>query len=103
VDKDQASALLALRLDAELLITPTGVDQVAVNFGRPDERWLSSLTVTQARELASRGQFGEGSMRPKVEALADFVARRPGAAGLITSPGRLRDALGRKSGTWIEG
>jgi carbamate kinase len=103
VDKDLASALLAVQLDADLLIIPTGVDKVAVNFGQPNERWLASLTVAEAMAMAEQGQFGEGSMRPKVEAIASFVSRRPGGAGVITSPERLGDALRRATGTWIEG
>jgi carbamate kinase len=73
-----------------------------VNFGQSDERWLDSLTVAEALDLAEQGQFGEGSMRPKVEALVGFVQRRPRGAGVITSPERLADALARKAGTWIE-
>jgi len=103
VDKDLASALLAEQLDADLLVIPTGVEKVAVNFGQPDERWLDSLTVAQARAMAEAGEFGEGSMRPKVEAVAGFVAHRPGGAGVITSPEKLRFALRRQTGTWIEG
>ena len=53
--------------------------------------------------MVEQGEFGEGSMRPKVEALVSFVARRPGGAGVITSPERLREALRRQTGTWIEG
>jgi carbamate kinase len=103
IDKDLASALLAVRLEADLLAIPTGVDKVAVSWGRPEQRWLDSLTVAEARRLAEAGEFGEGSMRPKVEALAGFVEQRSGGAGVITSPERLRDALGRSTGTWIEG
>ncbi|HYN32849.1 MAG TPA: carbamate kinase [Ilumatobacteraceae bacterium] len=102
VDKDLTSALLAADLGADLLIVPTGVERVAVNFGTQDERWLDHLTTAEATELAEQGQFGEGSMRPKVEAVVSFVERRPGAAGLITSPDRLRQALERTTGTWIE-
>jgi carbamate kinase len=102
IDKDLSSALLAAELEADLLAIPTGVERVAVNFGQPDERWLDSLTVAEALDLAEQGQFGEGSMRPKVEALVGFVQRRPGGAGVIPSPARLADALARRAGTWIE-
>jgi carbamate kinase len=101
VDKDLASALLAAELGADLLIIPTGVERVAVNFGTPDQRWLDHLSAAEAMRLAEQGQFGEGSMRPKVEALVGFVRRRPGAAGVITSPDRLHDALLHTTGTWI--
>lgn len=101
IDKDLASALLAAELGADLLAIPTGVERVAVNFGQPDQRWLDSITVTEADALAAEGQFGEGSMRPKVEALVGFVRRHPGAAGVITSPQRLSAALRHETGTWI--
>jgi carbamate kinase len=102
IDKDLASALLAVRLGADLLAIPTGVEKVAVNFGEPDQRWLDRLTTAEATQLAEDGQFGAGSMRPKVEALVGFVQQRPGGAGVITSPERLGDALARRTGTWIE-
>ncbi|HRI17841.1 MAG TPA: carbamate kinase [Burkholderiaceae bacterium] len=103
VDKDLASALLAAQMGADLPAIPTGVDKVAINFGQPNQRWLDRLTVAEALAMAAQGEFGEGSMRPKVEALAGFVTRRPGGAGVITSPEKLRAALRRETGTWIEG
>lgn len=103
VDKDWASALLAIGLEADLLVVATSVDSVAVNFGQPGQRWLDSLSVSEAMEFAARGEFGEGSMRPKVEAVVSFVRQRPGAAGIITSPENLEGALLREAGTWIEG
>jgi len=103
IDKDLASALLAVQLGADLFAVPTGVERVAVDFGLPTQRWLDRLTVDEAVALAASGQLGEGSMRPKVEALARYVQQRPGGAGVITSPDRLREALARRAGTWIEG
>ena len=102
IDKDLASALMAAQLDADLLAIPTGVEKVAINFGQPDQRWLDRLTVEEALELVQKGQFGEGSMRPKVEAMVEFVQQRPGGSGVITSPEKLREALLRNTGTWIE-
>jgi carbamate kinase len=101
VDKDLASALLAVALGAEALLIPTGVEQVAVNFGTPQQRWLSSLTLAEAAELIEQGQLGEGSMRPKVEALMNFVRQRPTGAGIITSPEKLSAALNGTAGTRI--
>jgi carbamate kinase len=105
IDKDLASALLAQQLEADLLLIPTGVEQVAVNFGTPEQRWLDTLTVSEARELIAQGQFGAGSMLPKVEAILRFVSHtgphgRAGE-GLITSPTAIRRALERRTGTWI--
>jgi carbamate kinase len=105
IDKDLASALLAEQLGADLLLIPTGVEQVAINFGKPDQRWLGALSMAEAQELIAQGQFGAGSMLPKVEAILRFVADsqlhgRQGQ-GLITSPEAIRRALDHKTGTWI--
>lgn len=103
VDKDLASALLAGGLGADLLAMVTGVDRVAVDFGRPSQRWLDRLTPGEARALCAAGTFGEGSMRPKVEALVGFLEQRPGATGLVTSPERLPAALCGEAGTRFTG
>jgi carbamate kinase len=103
VDKDSACALLAAELGADLFAIPTGVDQVAVSWGKPDQRWLDRLTVAEARALTASGELGEGSMRPKVEALVTYLERHAGGAGVITSPQMLPAALRRETGTWIEG
>ena len=102
IDKDRSSALLAVQLEADLLVIPTGVDQVAIHFGTPQEQWLSQLSPELAVNYAAAGHFGEGSMQPKVEAILDFLRERPTAAGLITSPACIAAALERRSGTWIE-
>lgn len=105
IDKDLASALLAQQLEADLLLIPTGVEKVAVNFGTPEQRWLDRMSVGEAKDLIAQGQFGAGSMLPKVEAILRFVShngvRGSGGEGLITSPAAIRRALARKTGTWI--
>lgn len=105
IDKDRASALLASQLQADLLLIPTGVEKVAINFGTPRQQWLDTLTVEQAQALVQEGQFGVGSMQPKVEAILDFVntSQQQGkyASGLITSPQAIKAALSHQSGTWI--
>ncbi|GGP23138.1 carbamate kinase [Silvimonas iriomotensis] len=105
IDKDRASALLAEQLGADLLLIPTGVAQVAVRFGQPDQQWLSRLTLEQADALIASGELGAGSMQPKVEAIAGFVARSAAngkqAQGLITSPECIVSALAGQTGTWI--
>jgi carbamate kinase len=103
VDKDRASALLAIEMDADLFMIPTGVERVAIRFGRPDQQWLDRLTTTQAREYANAGEFGEGSMRPKIEALLRYVTSRRGGRGVITNPESMARALRGETGTWIEG
>ena len=105
IDKDLASALLASQLGADLLVIPTGVEKVAIHFGTPQQQWLDTLSVAQAQKLLQEGQFGVGSMQPKVEAILDFVnaSRLQGknACGLITSPQAIKAALTHQSGTWI--
>lgn len=105
IDKDLASALLGSQLGADLLVIPTGVEKVAINFGTPEQQWLDSLDTARARKLLQAGQFGVGSMQPKVEAILDFVtaSQQQGkqASGLITSPQAIKAALAHQSGTWI--
>jgi len=103
VDKDRASALLAIELDADLLMIPTGVERVAIRFGQPDQQWLDRLSVEQAARYAAGGEFGEGSMRPKIEALLTFVNGRPGGRGVITNSESIARALRGETGTWIDG
>jgi len=86
IDKDLASALLANALDADLLLISTAVDQVALNFGTPQQRWVDRLTLSEAkRYLAEGGHFGSGSMAPKIQAMVNYL-ERGGREALITSP-----------------
>jgi len=103
VDKDRASALLAIEMDADLLMIPTGVERVAIRFGRPDQQWLDRISIEQAKRYAAEGEFGEGSMRPKIEALLTYVIGRPGGRGVITNPESIARALRGETGTWIDG
>ncbi|WP_431224201.1 carbamate kinase [Serratia sp. L9] len=106
IDKDLASALLAEKLGADLLMIPTGVEQVAINFGLPQQQWLDTLSIEQAQELLQQGQFGAGSMQPKIEAILRFVinSKQQGknGQGLITSPQAIKAALNHQTGTWIK-
>jgi carbamate kinase len=103
VDKDRASALLAVEMKADLLMIPTGVPRVAIRFGQPGQQWLDRITVEQARAYAAEGHFGAGSMGPKIEALIRFVSGRRGGRGVITSAENIERALRGETGTWIEG
>jgi carbamate kinase len=103
IDKDRASALLAVQMKADLLMIPTGVPRVAIRFGQPDQLWLDRITVDEALAYAAQGHFGAGSMGPKVEALVKFVAGRPGGRGVITNAENIERALRGETGTWIEG
>lgn len=100
VDKDLASSLLARGLDADLFVISTGVEKVALGFNTPDQRWLDSITVKQAREYLARGEFEEGSMEPKVRAIIEYL-EGGGTEGVITDPKHISLALDGKAGTRI--
>ena len=100
VDKDFASAVLARDTDASQLFILTGVEQVALNFGTPDEKRLDRLTPEEARGYLAEGHFPAGSMGPKIEAACRFV-EGGGKRALITDIFTLSEALEGKTGTWI--
>lgn len=99
IDKDFASCLLAKELDADFLIILTAVEQVALNFGKPDEKWLSDVSVKEAEKYVEEGHFAPGSMLPKVQAAMDFAGSKPGRRALITLLEKSRDAVQGKTGT----
>ena len=101
IDKDFAAELLAESLDADYLVILTAVERVAVRFGKPDERWLDTLTPMQAHELAEAGEFGKGSMEPKVLAAAKFAESKPGRSALITLLEKARDGFEGHTGTTV--
>lgn len=98
IDKDYASALLAEEIDADLLVILTGVEKVAVNFGKPDQAFLSEMTLAEAEKHMKDGQFPPGSMGPKIDAAMNFVRKGHGAA-IITSIGKLKEAVKGHTGT----
>lgn len=100
IDKDAASSLLARELGADLLVISTAVEKVALHFGKPLERWLDRMTVSEARGYAAEGHFAAGSMGPKIEAAVDFLTAAGGQA-VITDPHNLERALANETGTWI--
>ena len=101
IDKDFASELLAEELDADSLIILTAVEKVAVNFGKPDQKWLDSMTPDQARVYEQEGQFAPGSMLPKVQAAVKFAESKAGRTALITLLEKARDGIAGKTGTAI--
>jgi len=100
IDKDHASSLLARELGADLLLITTGVEKVAIDFGKPTQQWLDRLTLAEARCHQADGQFAPGSMGPKIQAMIDFV-EETGGRGLITNPENLTRALAGETGTVI--
>ena len=101
IDKDFASCVLAQQVEADTLIILTAVEKVAINFGKPDEKWLDSLTPDEARKYIGEGHFAPGSMLPKVEAAVEFAESAPGRSALITLLEKAKDGVAGKTGTAI--
>ncbi|WP_252198204.1 carbamate kinase [Clostridium sp. MCC353] len=102
IDKDFASCLLAEELDADYLIILTAVEKVAINYGKPDEKWLDSITPDEAKKYIEEGHFAPGSMLPKVEAAVKFAESKPGRKALITLLEKAKDGIQGKTGTKIQ-
>ncbi len=100
IDKDFASMLLAIEIDADLLVILTGVDKVSIDYGQPCQRDLNVLSVTDAQKYYEEGQFPAGSMGPKILAAIDFI-QKGGKEVLITSIDCIVDAFAGKTGTRI--
>lgn len=101
IDKDNASGKLAELVDADYLIILTAVDKVAINFGEPNEEWLSEISIEQAKQYMGEGHFAPGSMLPKVEAAVKFAASKAGRKSLITSLEKASDGINGLTGTVI--
>jgi carbamate kinase len=103
IDKDRASGLLAHQLGADLFLISTGVEKVAINFGRPNQQDLDQITVAEARQYLAEDHFAPGSMKPKIEASIEFIEKsdKPGAHVIITNPNNLERALHGETGTKI--
>ncbi|HET9939799.1 MAG TPA: carbamate kinase [Candidatus Eisenbacteria bacterium] len=100
IDKDLASSLLARLLGCEMLCIITGVDRVALHYGKPEQRELPCATAEELSEYAAAGHFPAGSMGPKVQAAIEFV-RGGGREVVITSPAKLTEALEGTTGTRV--
>ena len=101
IDKDFASAKLAEILDADYLIILTAVEQVAINFGKENEQWLSTLTINEAEKYIEEGHFAPGSMLPKVKAAISFAESKEGRKALITSLEKASAGIAGQTGTRI--
>lgn len=101
IDKDFASCLLADQLDADFLIILTAVEKVAINFGKPEEKWLDDLSVNEAYQYVDEGHFAPGSMLPKVQAAVMFAESKPGRTALITLLEKAKDGILGNTGTRI--
>ena len=102
IDKDLASAVLAEAISADLLVISTAVEKVCLNYGKPNEQALDSMTAAEARRYMAEGHFHPGSMLPKVQAGLQFL-EAGGREALITCPAALPAALAGRTGTRIIG
>ena len=102
IDKDSSSAKLAQDLAADMLIILTAVEKVAINFNKPNQKDLSSMTLEECEKYISEGHFAKGSMLPKVEACKKFVEESPkNAVAIITSLEKAAEAIRGETGTTI--
>jgi carbamate kinase len=100
IDKDLAASLLARTIGADLFVLLTGIERVAINFNKPDQRWLDRMTVSEAKRHYADDQFDRGSMGPKIRALVEFL-EAGGKHGLVTNPPNIGRALAGKAGTLV--
>ena len=100
IDKDKAGERLAAVVGADIFMVLTDVDHAKINFGKPGEKNIGTVTYSELRKLQSEGHFKAGSMGPKVEACLRFIARG-GNRAIITSLDKAIAALMGKVGTII--
>lgn len=100
IDKDFATSLLAEQIDAQTLIITTGVPQVCIHFGKPNQKALERITVEETKQYVREEHFAKGSMLPKIEASLSFLEKN-GSSVIITNPESLKDAITNKAGTHI--
>ena len=100
IDKDLTAALLAERVEADVLVIATDVENVVADWGTPEEQPIEEIDAMALRVVATEQQFAAGSMGPKVEAVTRFVERTGGLAA-ITSLDRLSDAVAGTAGTRV--
>lgn len=92
---------MAQEIDADVLVILTAVEKVAINFGTEKEQWLDEISVEKAKEYIAAGEFGEGSMKPKVEAAVAFAESQKGRVAIITLLEKSKDGIAGKTGTRI--
>lgn len=101
IDKDKAAAKLADVINADTFIILTAVPRVAINFGKPNQKWLARITVNEAKKYIEEGHFAPGSMLPKIEAAIKFVKSGKGREAIITSLENAYNAVTEENGTII--
>ena len=101
IDKDRASAKLAMDLSADMLVILTAVEKVSLYFNTPDQKDLDEMSIDEAKKYIAEGHFAKGSMLPKVEACIEYVENSQNGSALITSLEKAKEALQGKTGTLI--
>jgi carbamate kinase len=101
IDKDYASSLLAQSINADLFLISTAVEKVALNFGKPDQKWIDKMTLAEAKQYLAEGiHFAKGSMAPKIQAIIWYL-EVGGKHAIITNPQNIGRALRGETGTHI--
>ncbi|HMD88414.1 MAG TPA: carbamate kinase [Anaerolineaceae bacterium] len=100
IDKDFGSSLLATLINADMFVISTAVEKVAINYNKPNQKWLDRMTVKEAKAYMAEGHFAKGSMLPKIQAILRFLEAGSKQA-IITSPENIGRALKGETGTWI--
>lgn len=101
IDKDLASERLAEDMNADALVILTAVEKVSINYKKPDQKDLETLSVADAKRYIAEGHFAPGSMLPKIEAALKFVESKPGRTSIITSLDKALEALEGRAGTTL--
>ncbi len=101
IDKDFACSLLAREIGAELFLIATAVEKIALDFGKPSQRWIDRMSLAEAKRYLAEGtHFARGSMAPKIQAVIWYL-EAGGKKALITNPESIGRALRGETGTWI--
>lgn len=101
IEKDRAAGLLAKEIDADVLMILTNVDNVELNYGKPDEKPIAHMNLKEAISYITEGQFESSSMLPKIEASVDFIEHGSNRKAVITSMEKAKASLEEKAGTII--
>ncbi len=100
IDKDYAAAILAGSVHADLFLITTAVEKVALNYNKPNQKWLDRMTLAEAKQYMAEGHFQKGSMGPKIQAIISYL-EAGGKEALITDPANVKRAMAGETGTRI--
>jgi carbamate kinase len=100
IDKDFGSSLLATLINADMFVITTAVEKVAINYNKPNQKWLDRMTIDEAKAYMAEGHFAKGSMLPKIQAILRFL-EAGGKQAIVTNPENIGRALKGETGTWI--